>query len=133
MEGSASHTTRSVIVEFSVPIRVESVNRTRNCHWSKRHKETKAHQTAVFNSWLAYIPGSQRQRIKAAARDGVKVTMTRVGHRQLDSDNLAGACKAVRDAVAHFLEIDDGDTKHQWAYRGEHGPEYAVVVRIETE
>lgn len=38
----------------------------------------------------------------------VVVTMTRVSSGQLDTDNNAGALCNVRDAIAHWLGIDDG-------------------------
>lgn len=47
----------------------------------------------------------------------VVVRLTRIGPRKLDSDNVAGACKAVRDGVADWLDVDDGDeTKVRWVY-----------------
>ncbi len=36
------------------------------------------------------------------------VTLTRVAPRMLDDDNLQGACKGVRDAVAKLLGVGDG-------------------------
>ena len=36
------------------------------------------------------------------------VTITRVAPGVLDTDNLAGAAKSVRDAIAHWLGLDDG-------------------------
>lgn len=36
--------------------------------------------------------------------------------RMLDSDNLAGAFKAVRDGVAEAMGIDDGSERLEWRY-----------------
>jgi hypothetical protein len=41
----------------------------------------------------------------------VDVHLTRYASRALDSDNLVGSMKHVRDAVAHWLGIDDGDPR----------------------
>lgn len=47
----------------------------------------------------------------------VVVTLTRLAPRKLDDDNLASAFKAVRDAVAEWLGVDDGSDQYQWVYR----------------
>lgn len=36
--------------------------------------------------------------------------------RRLDDDNFSGGAKALRDAVARWLEIDDGDSRLAWEY-----------------
>ena len=43
----------------------------------------------------------------------VVVTIVRVAPRSLDSDNLAGACKSVRDGVADWLGVDDDMTERK--------------------
>jgi hypothetical protein len=40
----------------------------------------------------------------------VKVVLTRVGGKRMDSDNVARCFKSCRDQVATFLGVDDGDT-----------------------
>ncbi len=62
---------------------------------------------------------------------GVPVTFTRVGPRRLDSDNVQGTLKGIRDEVAKQLGVDDGDMRFVWGYAQEIG-EYAVKVLIET-
>src|SRR5688572_29324470 len=47
------------------------------------------------------------------------VTLVRIGPRPLDGDNLQSACKAVRDAIAKLLEIDDADVRIEWRYQQE--------------
>jgi hypothetical protein len=60
-----------------------------------------------------------------------KVTLTRVGVRELDSDNLARSMKACRDGVADALGVDDGSKLYDWQYRQRKGKEYGVEVMIE--
>ena len=43
-----------------------------------------------------------------------RVRLVRLGARALDTDNLAGALKAVRDAVAAWLGVDDGPGGLVW-------------------
>jgi hypothetical protein len=65
------------------------------------------------------------------------VTLTRIGPRDLDSDNLAGSAKAVRDAVARWLGVDDGPRAPvEWRYAQERpakgAKRYAVRITIES-
>jgi hypothetical protein len=69
-----------------------------------------------------------------APRPPLTITLTRCAARRLDSDNLAGACKAIRDGIADWLGADDGSPLLTWAYdqRAEPGGRLGVEVRIET-
>lgn len=59
-----------------------------------------------------------------------RVTITRIGPRKLDSDNCAGAAKALRDGIADALRVNDGDEAAvTWEYRQEPG---AYGVRVEV-
>lgn len=65
----------------------------------------------------------------------LQITLTRIGPRHLDSDNLAAALKAVRDGVMDGLgHADDKDSDSlRWVYgqrRGLSG-EYGVEVKVE--
>lgn len=68
----------------------------------------------------------------------IVVTIVRVAPRALDSDNLAGACKSVRDGVADWLGVDDGvaerkgDVVWQVAHRKGKVGEYGVEIRVEA-
>jgi hypothetical protein len=57
------------------------------------------------------------------------VRLTRVAPRRLDDDNLAGALKGHRDAVAARLRVDDASPLVGWEYQQATG-EPAVVVQI---
>lgn len=60
-----------------------------------------------------------------------RVTITRVGPRAMDDDNRTASAKGVRDALAAWLGIDDGDERAAWEVRGEVARGYAVRVQIE--
>lgn len=63
-----------------------------------------------------------------------RVTLTRIGSRLLDDDNLRSALKAVRDAVAGWLGLDDGPRSPiTWSYRQETTRSPLWGVRIEIE
>lgn len=57
------------------------------------------------------------------------VTITRVGPRRLDDDNLAAACKYVRDEIADAVGEDDGSDLYTWRY-GQRRGSYSVEVEI---
>ena len=57
------------------------------------------------------------------------IIITRVGLRRLDDDNLAAACKYVRDQIAAAIGIDDGSDQYTWKYEQRIG-QYEVDVEI---
>ena len=68
-----------------------------------------------------------------------EITLTRIGKRAMDSDNLAASLKYVRDAIAeHIFDRQkklapgraDGDERIEWIYKQEVGSEYAVRIQI---
>lgn len=68
-------------------------------------------------------------------RSAPEVTVTMVSHVKcfLDGDNAINALKPVRDALADWLAVDDGDGRIRWQYgqvetRGREG----VCVVVET-
>jgi len=95
-----------------VPIQVISEMNKRE-HWRAAHARHKKQKHAVKTVLTA----------NAVPRMfPVKVTMIRVGKRTLDSDNLQGAFKYVRDAIADYFipglqagRADD-DSGFQWCY-----------------
>lgn len=108
---------------FYVPTKLVSEANMRE-HWAIKNKRKKSQQRAVELVWLA-------QRIRVAPP--VVVHLTRVGVRKLDSDNLAGSCKGVRDQIAKLIGVDDGDErKVRWEYSQRKGlpKEYGLEVRI---
>ena len=80
----------------------------------------------------------REHQVVAAALRGItppagpwRVTITRVGPRAMDDDNRTASAKGVRDSVAAWLGVDDGDDRARWEVRGEVGRGYAVRVQIE--
>jgi len=105
-----------------LPLRIQS-NANKREHWTKRAQRAKEHKrTAAF-----MLP-------RDAPALPVKVTLTRIAPRALDTDNLAGGFKAVRDAVAEWLGADDKPGSGiEWAYaqcRGE-PKTYTAQILIE--
>lgn len=67
-------------------------------------------------------------------RTRAQVTLVAVRQKRLDDDNLAGGFKALRDAIAESLGIDDGDERIEWIYRQQIGPKpHGTIVMIITK
>jgi hypothetical protein len=102
---------------IELPLRLVSVANVRE-HWAAKAKRAKAHRNAAIAVPRVDLP--------------VLVTITRLGPRTLDDDNLAGSAKALRDGIAARLNVDDGDTARiRFQYRQEKSKGYAVRVTLE--
>ncbi len=112
-----------------VNLKVEYAYRLRSCanlreHWAVKAKRVAAERAFAFSCLCAW-------RAKWRERFPVCVILTRVAPRKLDSDNVASAFKAIRDGVADWLQVNDGDeSKVTWRYAQERG-DYAVRIEIE--
>lgn len=98
-------------LEFDAPIKTISEANNRD-HWTKKSKRRKSQQQEVDVMLLNALQG------RKIALPCV-VRLTRIGAKALDSDNLAGSFKAVRDAIARRLGIDDGDPRIKFEYSQE--------------
>lgn len=108
---------------IEVPIRIESVANISE-HWTVRAKRTGIHKTSTYHALRA---------AKAPHAVPCTVTLTRVAPRRtLDGDNLQAGCKAARDGVALWLDVDDADERIEWVYRQRKGSpkQYALEVEI---
>ena len=90
-----------------VPIETPSASNAR-VHWAVRHKRTKAQREATAR----VLSGVYRPAVTLPC----VVRLVRSGVRMLDDDNLRGATKGVRDAIAEWLDIDDADVSVRYQY-----------------
>lgn len=103
-----------------VPIRTNGGLNARE-HWRARSARVSKEREAT--GWC--LAGKERPILP------VTVTMTRTGPSNgLDDDNLAGSCKAVRDAVAKWLGVDDRDPRVFWRYAQRRAKDWAVEVTV---
>ena len=95
-----------------IPIRTGSGLNSREHHMA-RSRRVKGERNAV--GW--HLMGKERPQLPCT------VLLTRIAPSSgLDSDNLSGALKAARDAVADWLGIDDKDeTQVRYAYAQKRG------------
>jgi len=92
-------------------------------HWSKRRLRKVRQQSDFVYTWRQY---------KAVVTPPATITFTRYSLKTMDTDNLAGAFKHVRDALAREIGIDDGDTRVTWKYGQEtiHKREHYFTIKI---
>lgn len=83
----------------------------RRDHWAVNRKRARLQQEATLLA-LAGLGKDARDTLRGAKR--VRVRFVRIGGKKLDSDNLVGAFKAIRDALAKWLRIDDGSDRLDW-------------------
>ena len=113
------------MIEVQLRMRTVSTLNARE-HWSARAKR------ARFERQLAYFTLLGTRAEAPAGR--VRVTLTRVvppRGRMLDSDNLHGSLKAVRDGVADWLQRQDNDPGIEWRYAQAKAALWAVSIRID--
>lgn len=105
-------------VRVLVPLRTGRGLNSRE-HWAARSRRVKAEREAV--GWM--LP-ARRMPVPCT------VLLTRQAPSAgLDLDNLQGSLKAIRDAVAEWLGVDDRDARVTWMY-GQRRGEWAVEVQI---
>ena len=121
------------IIVLRLPIKIESEGNRRD-HFRAVAARKKAQRDPTYDAV------EERWR-STPLETPLYVTLTRIGPRKLDDDNLASGFKFVRDGVAKAVGIDDGDrSRIRWRYRQKTGkelalggkrPKYAVEIRIE--
>lgn len=110
----------------TLPIVVRSAA---NLHESPfvRHRRAKAERGGVLTAFRALI-GIVPPTVPLGY--ALNVRMTRLGGRKLDDDNLLGAFKAVRDGVADWFGVDDGDPVWTWDTTQLPGGDAGIEIRI---
>jgi hypothetical protein len=95
-------------VTFTIPVKVVSLTNAHE-HWRSRQKRAKKERA---ETWVAFYHATGRR--TRPVTGPTLVTMTRVGKNKMDSDNLQGALKHVRDELAVCLGVDDRDPIVIW-------------------
>jgi hypothetical protein len=122
----------SALISFTIPIFLPSLTNARDGHWRVRLKRSRLHRLATMATWAKHVTSEQEDYIAARleARKRIAIGLTRISPRRLDTDNVVGACKSVRDQIAHELGVDDGDDRLVWVYDQRKGDEPGVLVEI---
>ena len=113
------------MIEVRMNMKIVSVANMR-LHWAAKAKLTRDQRTRTRLS-LAAVAQSFGVEVLP-----VTVVLTRIAPRRLDGDNLQSGFKAVRDGVADWLGVDDGNGLVDWQYAQRSGRpgEYAVEIEV---
>ncbi len=111
------------MIEVEIPIKTISEANARE-HWRVKSKRAKIQRRDA----KAIVGG---QLWKGLYNLPLAISFVRIGKSKLDSDNLQGSFKAIRDGVADALDINDGSDLITWDYQQEKGKEYAIRIKIE--
>lgn len=113
------------MIEVRMNMKIISVANMR-LHWAIKAKLAKDQRTRTRMSLAAVAESSGAEILP------VTVVLTRVAPRRLDGDNLQSGFKAVRDGVADWLGVDDGNGLIDWQYAQRSGRpgEYAVEIEV---
>lgn len=116
------------MITYEIPIRTISEANARG-HWSKRARRARAQRRMAgmitSSEMVRYLCDNPMDSMTV-----FRIKLTRIGKGKMDSDNLAGAMKAIRDGIAEAIGIDDGDDRMRWEYGQEIGKLYSVRVEI---
>lgn len=112
-------------VWLSLPLRTWGPNGSHG-HWSQQAKRRRDLKTATLLALRTEV-GQVAPFVPAV------IVITRVGTRKMDTDNAAYACKGLRDGVAEWLGIDDGDERLTWIYKTRQSFGFAVEVEMKKE
>jgi hypothetical protein len=110
------------MIDITIPVRVISEANTRE-HWGLKASRAKKQKNEAI---LAVKVCTEYRSLKLP----LAISFVRYGKRKLDSDNLQGAFKAVRDGVAEALSINDGSDLITWDYKQEAGKDYAIRIIV---
>jgi hypothetical protein len=108
---------------ISAVLPIETASEINVREWRRRSRRSQAARTA----WIAFAARRQVPKFPMP----LTVTLTRLGGRKLDDDNLRSALKGTRDAIADWTGVDDGDER--WTWRCEQEPGGPTGVRVEIE
>lgn len=118
-------------VQVFLPLKLVSEANARD-GWRAKAKRAHEQRRVTHMATRAQIKVRERwEWLLSEEVPSLTVTITRLGRRELDSDNLARACKAVRDGVADALGVKDNDPHITWRPEQLKGRAYGVEIRIE--
>ena len=107
-------------MKVTIPMRLPSLANCR-MHWRKLARLKREQATWVLVAL----------NVLKLPKTPLVVTITRVGPKRLDDDNLISSMKAVQDQVAKMVGVDDGSHLYTWVRRQRINKTYSVEIEIE--
>jgi DNA-binding GntR family transcriptional regulator len=116
-----------MIITAKIPVKLVNGANSRE-HWAVRAKRAKDQRWAARAALMKYRVLPLLENID----HGIKITITRRGGRRMDDDGLTISAKHVRDGVADWLGIDDGDPRLTWVVKQDKAPRGQHWVDVEV-
>lgn len=111
---------------------ISEANTSQREHWAAKHKRAKGQRSTVYR-WLRHLLPALPPPFP------LRVTLTRIAPRLLDSGNLEPSVKHVQDGVADYLcgaygQGEDRQPGLTWQYAQRRGQprEYGVTITFTT-
>ena len=121
-----------MLITAKVPVRLVNALNQRE-HWAVKAKRAREQRGAAAAAMISARPGWVFDCDLVAAGDPpITVTITRRGGRRMDDDGLTASAKHVRDGVADWLGIDDGDPRLTWIVKQDKAPRGQHWVDVEA-
>lgn len=115
-----------MICDIELPIKI--VSEANNRDYYRKKGERVKRQKRITTDHLQRVP-----KVNLSDNDEFIIQLTRLkGYRQkdMDSDNLQGGFKAVRDAIATWIGIDDRSDRMSWQTFQTKGYKPGIRVQI---
>ena len=108
---------------FLPGLKIKSLSNLRE-HWAKRARRSSEEKFLTQCALIGQsIPQAERLAISLVRQYGGR-------QKKMDDDNLRGAFKATRDAVASWLMRDDGEDALTWEYHQERTNDIGIRITI---
>jgi hypothetical protein len=113
------------VIELRIPGLVPKTNMNSRAHWGTKKRIAKHERIMVRDALKLKF---------AQPRLPLVVTLIRCSTGWPDSDQAVTSMKHVRDGVADFIGVDDGDNRITWNVERRRVPrrEQGTVIRIEA-
>lgn len=126
------------MISIELPLVIVSANVLLRMNRHVRAKKTATQRGQVRAHLFTMAAPMRRWLVLVQPRESVMnpthlVVLTRLSPRELDTDNVIGGLKAVRDGVADALGIDDRDPRVEWIYAQEKTWRRGVRIEIEVK
>jgi hypothetical protein len=112
-------------ITAQVPVKLVNGLNTREHHMAR-------HRRAVVQRSAAKLALYKACKLIDFVGEPVTITITRRGGRRMDDDGLTASAKHVRDGVADWLGIDDGDPRLTWVVKQDGAPRGKHWVDVEV-
>lgn len=116
-------------LKFTVGVKLQNFNNSRQ-HWAVRAGSSGSQKIKAYAVFARCHGAWAKWAAIAQNGDIVRIHMVRYGPGRMDSDGPVSALKYIRDAVSHYLGVDDGQPNLVWTVDSVVNPEHGCTISI---